>query len=115
MTITYDQRRTLKVSGVTTGKRLAPVHPGDVLLHDFIEPMGLTRYKITKLTKLTNIQQRRIDEICMGKVGGSSLWLLFLGQAKENGLPWGNPRVDDAKIAAGNVGLLNLFPCFFKP
>ena len=64
MTITRDQLRTLNVSGVTTGKRLAPVHPGDVLLHDFIEPMGLTRYKIAKLT---NVQQRRIDEICMGK------------------------------------------------
>lgn len=64
MTITRDQLRTLNVSGVATGKRLAPVHPGDVLLHDFIEPMGLTRYKIAKLA---NVQQRRIDEICMGK------------------------------------------------
>ncbi len=49
--------------GVTTGKRLAPVHPGDVLLHDFIEPLGLTRYKVAKLA---NVQQRRIDEICAG-------------------------------------------------
>ena len=64
MTITRDQLRTMNASNMTTGKRLAPVHPGDVLLHDFIEPMGLTRYKIAKLT---NVQQRRIDEICMGK------------------------------------------------
>lgn len=64
MTITRDQLRTMNKSQVTTGKRLAPVHPGDVLLHDFIKPMGLTRYKIAKLT---NVQQRRIDEICMGK------------------------------------------------
>jgi addiction module HigA family antidote len=49
---------------VTTGKKLAPVHPGDVLMHDFIEPMGLTRYKVAKLA---NVQQRRIDEICVGK------------------------------------------------
>lgn len=49
---------------VATGKKLAPVHPGDVLMHDFIEPMGLTRYKIAKLA---NVQQRRIDEICAGK------------------------------------------------
>jgi addiction module HigA family antidote len=48
---------------VTTGKRLAPVHPGDVLMNDFIEPMGITRYKVAKLT---NVQQRRIDEICAG-------------------------------------------------
>lgn len=64
MTITRDQLHTMKVGNVTTGKRLAPVHPGDVLLYDFIEPMGLTRYKVAKLT---NVQQRRIDEICMGK------------------------------------------------
>ena len=35
-----------------------------MLLHDFIEPMGLTRYKIAKLA---NVQPRRIDEICRGK------------------------------------------------
>jgi antitoxin HigA-1 len=43
---------------------LAPVHPGSVLLKDFIEPMGLTRYKVAKLT---GMQQRRIDEICAGQ------------------------------------------------
>ena len=64
MTITRDQLRTMNISNLTTGKRLAPVHPGDVLLHDFIEPMGLTRYKVAKLA---HVQQRRIDEICMGK------------------------------------------------
>ena len=48
---------------VATGKRLAPVHPGHVLMNDFIEPMGITRYKVAKLA---NVQQRRIDEICAG-------------------------------------------------
>lgn len=64
MTITRVQLHSMNVRDVATGNRLAPVHPGDVLLHDFIEPMGLTRYKIAKLA---NVQQRRIDEICMGK------------------------------------------------
>jgi addiction module HigA family antidote len=41
----------------------APVHPGEILLHDFIEPMGLTRYKVAKFT---SVPQRRIDEICNG-------------------------------------------------
>jgi hypothetical protein len=27
-------------SRVSTGKRLKPVHPGEILLKDFIEPMG---------------------------------------------------------------------------
>lgn len=49
--------------GITTGRRLAPVHPGAVLLADFLEPMGLTRYRVAKAI---GVQQRRIDEICAG-------------------------------------------------
>ncbi len=49
--------------GITTGRKLAPVHPGDVLLADFIEPLGITRYR---LAKAIGVRQRRIDEICAG-------------------------------------------------
>lgn len=48
-------------SAVGTGRKLKPVHPGEILLKDFIEPMGLTRYKVAKGT---GVAQRRIDEIC---------------------------------------------------
>jgi plasmid maintenance system antidote protein VapI len=27
-------------------KKLAPVHPGEILLKDFIEPMGLSQYRL---------------------------------------------------------------------
>ena len=50
--------------GISTGRRLAPVHPGEVLLRDFIEPLGITRYKVAKLA---GVQQRRIGEICAGQ------------------------------------------------
>jgi addiction module HigA family antidote len=63
MMIERDAIRKTDFRAVTTGKRLAPVHPGEVLLKDFIEPMGLTRYKVAKAIK---VQQRRIDEICSG-------------------------------------------------
>ena len=59
-------RRELKdrgFKGITTGRNLAPVHPGAVLLLDFIEPMGLTRYRVAKGI---GVQQRRVDEICAG-------------------------------------------------
>ena len=49
--------------GVTSGRKLAPVHPGAVLRADFIEPMGRTRYRVAKAI---GVQQRRIDEICAG-------------------------------------------------
>lgn len=64
MTIARESIRKTDFRVVATGKRLAPVHPGEVLLKEFIEPMGLTRYKIAKAIK---VQQRRIDEICAGK------------------------------------------------
>lgn len=43
---------------------LPPVHPGEILLEDFLNPMGITRYR---LAKSISVPQRRIDEICAGK------------------------------------------------
>ena len=66
MTIKREELRKADLSGVTTGRRLAPVHPGEMLLKEFIEPMKLTRYKVAKGT---GVPQRRIDEICSGSRG----------------------------------------------
>lgn len=43
---------------------LPPVHPGEILIEDFLNPMGITRYR---LAKSISVPQRRIDEICAGK------------------------------------------------
>lgn len=43
---------------------LPPVHPGEVLVEDFLKPMGITRYR---LAKSIGVPQRRVDEICAGK------------------------------------------------
>jgi addiction module HigA family antidote len=43
---------------------LPPVHPGEILLEDFLKPMSITRYR---LAKSISVPQRRIDEICSGK------------------------------------------------
>ena len=45
-------------------KRLPPVHPGEVLLLDFLEPLGLTQYR---LAKSLSVPPRRINEIVHGK------------------------------------------------
>jgi len=29
-------------------KKLAPIHPGEILLEDFMEPLGLTAYRVAK-------------------------------------------------------------------
>lgn len=41
-------------------KRLPPVHPGEVLEAEFLEPLGLTQYR---LAKDLNVPARRINEI----------------------------------------------------
>ena len=43
---------------------LPPVHPGEILLEDFLKPLNITRYR---LAKSLGVPQRRIDEICTGK------------------------------------------------
>ena len=43
---------------------LSPVHPGEILLEDFLKPLGISRYR---LAKSIAVPQRRIDEICAGK------------------------------------------------
>ncbi|MFA7280401.1 MAG: HigA family addiction module antitoxin [Sterolibacterium sp.] len=63
MGIAREQLKSTNFRDVATGRRLAPVHPGEVLMNDFIEPMGITRYRVAKLA---GMQQRRIDEICAG-------------------------------------------------
>lgn len=45
-------------------KTLSPVHPGEVLLHEFIEPMGLTQ---NRLALALHVPARRINEIVLGK------------------------------------------------
>jgi addiction module HigA family antidote len=77
MAIKRDELRSADLSGVTTGKKLAPVHPGEVLLKEFIEPMKLTRYKVAKGT---GVPQRRIDEICAGNRAMTADTALRLGR-----------------------------------
>ena len=44
-------------------KRLAPVHPGEVLVREFLEPLELTQYRLAKSLK---VPARRINEIVHG-------------------------------------------------
>lgn len=43
--------------------KLAPVHPGEVLLEEFLEPMGVSQYR---LAKDISVPPRRINEIVHG-------------------------------------------------
>ena len=43
---------------------MRPVHPGEILLEDFMKPMGITQYR---LAKGMNVYPRKINEIVQGK------------------------------------------------
>jgi addiction module HigA family antidote len=50
------------VADVAAGK-LPPIHPGEILLEDFLLPMGITQYR---LAKEIGVAQRRIGQIVAG-------------------------------------------------
>ena len=44
-------------------KKIAPIHPGEVLMEDFLLPLGISQYR---LAKDISIPARRINEIVHG-------------------------------------------------
>lgn len=44
--------------------RIAPIHPGEVLLEEFLEPFGVTQHR---LAVSIDVPPRRINEIVHGK------------------------------------------------
>jgi antitoxin HigA-1 len=49
---------------VTAEKVMAPVHPGEILLEEFLEPLGVSQYQ---LAKAVSVPARRINEIVHGQ------------------------------------------------
>lgn len=49
--------------------KLDPIHPGEILLEEFLIPMGISQYR---LAKDISVPPRRINEIVHGKRGVSA-------------------------------------------
>lgn len=45
-------------------EKLPPIHPGEILLEEFLKPMGISQYRVAKDI---NVSPRRINEIVHGK------------------------------------------------
>lgn len=43
---------------------LPPIHPGEILLEEFLKPLGVSQYR---LAKEISVPPRRINEIVLGK------------------------------------------------
>jgi addiction module HigA family antidote len=45
-------------------KTMDPIHPGEILMEEFLEPLGVSQYR---LAKDISVSPRRINEIVHGK------------------------------------------------
>jgi len=45
-------------------KIMEPIHPGEILMKEFLEPLGITQYR---LAKDISVVPRRVNEIVHGK------------------------------------------------
>ncbi len=45
-------------------KLMDPIHPGEILMEEFLEPLGISQYR---LAKDISVSPRRINEIVHGK------------------------------------------------
>jgi addiction module HigA family antidote len=58
-------------------KKLKPVHPGEILLEEFLKPLGLSQ---NRLALSIGVPPRRINEIVLGKRSISADTALRLGR-----------------------------------
>jgi addiction module HigA family antidote len=62
-------RGRVDLSDVASSDRLPPVHPGDVLRSEFLEPLGLSAYELAKALR---IPRSRANDIVRGRRGIST-------------------------------------------
>lgn len=60
-----------------TKRDFDPIHPGEILLEEFLRPMGISQYR---LAKDISVPQRRISEIVQSKRSVTADTALRLGR-----------------------------------
>ena len=58
-------------------RKLPPIHPGEILMEEFLQPMGISQYR---LAKDISVPPRRINEIVHGKRSITADTALRLGR-----------------------------------
>ena len=64
-------------SDVATGSRLPPIHPGEILRDEFLEPMDISVYKLAKALK---VSRPRLNDLVLGRRSVSTDTALRLGR-----------------------------------
>ena len=60
-----------------TERDFSPIHPGEILIEDFLKPMSLSQYAVAKAI---GVPPRRINEIVQGKRSITADTALRLGR-----------------------------------
>ena len=79
MTIKREEldRREVDFSDVASGRRLPPVHPGEILLDEFLTPMEISVYRLAQAIK---VSRPRLNDIVLGRRGITTDTALRLGR-----------------------------------
>ena len=64
MTRTKSRSSTTTRKPKPRSKRMPPIHPGEILVEEFLKPLDLSQYR---LAKGITVPARRINEIVLGK------------------------------------------------
>jgi addiction module HigA family antidote len=56
--------RKMDFSDVASGRRLPPVHPGEILRDEFLTPMGISVYELANAIK---VPRSRANDIVLGR------------------------------------------------
>ena len=83
-------------------KNRIPTHPGEILLRDFIEPMGMTQMELARRMK---VSVQRVNTLINGKRDMSAETALLLAKVLKNSPEfWMNLQIArDLYIAAKNI------------
>jgi len=62
---------------ITDAERLPPIHPGEILLEEFLKPLGVSQYR---LARAIGVPSRRVNEIVHGTRSVTADTALRLGR-----------------------------------
>lgn len=77
MTIRRDDLDKIDFSDVRSGRRLPPVHPGEILRDEFLTPLGMSVYVLALALK---VPRSRINDIVLGRRALTTDTALRLGR-----------------------------------
>lgn len=82
--------------------KLNNIHPGEILLEEFLNPMGISQ---NKLANAIGVPPRRINEIVLGKRAITADTALRLSKAFENSVQFWMGLQDEYEVREARVAI----------